>query len=429
MKKGKPSQSVADQAAIKALFPRTYGQPELSFVKGKAALSLKPIKVGVVLSGGQAPGGHNVLSGIFDGLKKINKASKLYGFLGGPSGISDNKYVEITPKLIHAYRNTGGFDIIGSGRTKLESKEQFEACAANLKKLGISALVVVGGDDSNTNAAVLAEYFAAKEHGIRVVGCPKTIDGDLKNEQIETSFGFDTATKVYSELIGNVSRDALSAKKYWHFIKLMGRSASHIGLECALKCQPNVALISEEVAAKKQTLDQVTEQVARSVADRAAQGKNYGIALVPEGLVEFVPEMKSLIAELNDMLAHEEDAFNALTAPSRPRSILWPPSGTKAAGPPSHPCPKRSRASSWPTAIPMAMSRSAASRPRSCSWARWPPSWPSGRRKARPRAPRPSSRHYPISSATKAGPWLPAISTRTTAMPWALPPRPSWRPA
>ena len=313
LKKGKPSQSIADQAAIKALFPKTYGQPEVSFAKGKGSLSVKPMKIGVVLSGGQAPGGHNVLSGLFDGLKKLNKKNQLYGFLGGPSGISDNKVVEITQKLIDAYRNTGGFDIIGSGRTKLETEEQFKACEKNMKSLGISALVVVGGDDSNTNAAVLAEYFAAKNSGIRVVGAPKTIDGDLKNEQIETSFGFDTATKVYSELIGNVSRDCLSAKKYWHFIKLMGRSASHIGLECALKTHPNVCLISEEVAAKKQTLDQVTEQIAASVASRAAAGKNYGIVLIPEGLVEFIPEIKSLIAELNDLLAHDEAAFNKLS--------------------------------------------------------------------------------------------------------------------
>jgi pyrophosphate--fructose-6-phosphate 1-phosphotransferase len=312
VKLGKATKSVADQAAIKKLFPHTYGAPEAKFTAGKGSLNLEPIKVGVVLSGGQAPGGHNVVSGLYDGLKALNSKNKLYGFLGGPSGITDNKTLEFTDKIIDAYRNTGGFDIIGSGRTKLESKEQFDACAANMKKLGISALVVIGGDDSNTNAAVLAEYFAANGMGINVIGCPKTIDGDLKNEQIEISFGFDTATKTYSELIGNVQRDCLSAKKYWHFIKLMGRSASHIGLECALKCQPNIALISEEIAAKKQTLVQICDEIATVVVERAAQGKNYGIVLVPEGLVEFVPEMKALIAELNELLSHEEATFSKL---------------------------------------------------------------------------------------------------------------------
>jgi pyrophosphate--fructose-6-phosphate 1-phosphotransferase len=312
VKLGKATKSVADQAAIKKLFTHTYGAPEAKFVAGKGGLNLDPIKVGVVLSGGQAPGGHNVVSGLYDGLKALNSKNKLYGFLGGPSGITDNKTLEFTDKIIDAYRNTGGFDIIGSGRTKLESEEQFNACAANMKKLGITALVVIGGDDSNTNAAVLAEYFAANGMGINVIGCPKTIDGDLKNEQIEISFGFDTATKTYSELIGNVQRDCLSAKKYWHFIKLMGRSASHIGLECALKCQPNIALISEEIAAKKQTLAQIADEIATVVVERAAVGKNYGVVLVPEGLVEFVPEMKALISELNDMLAHEEATFSKL---------------------------------------------------------------------------------------------------------------------
>lgn len=312
VKAGKATKSVADQAKIKALFPHTYGAPEVSFAAGKGGLSLEAVKVGVVLSGGQAPGGHNVISGLYDGLKALNPKSKLIGFLGGPSGITDNKALEFTDKIIDAYRNTGGFDIIGSGRTKLESKEQFDACAANMKKLGITALVVVGGDDSNTNAAVLAEYFAANGMGIRVIGAPKTIDGDLKNERIEVSFGFDTATKTYAELIGNVQRDCLSAKKYWHFIKLMGRSASHIALECALKCQPNLALISEEVAAKKQTLAQIADEIATVVMERAALGKHYGVVLVPEGLVEFVPEMKALIAELNDLLAHEEATFGGL---------------------------------------------------------------------------------------------------------------------
>jgi pyrophosphate--fructose-6-phosphate 1-phosphotransferase len=332
LKKGKASQSVADQAAIQALFPRTYGQAEVSFAKGKAkgSLSLKPMTVGVVLSGGQAPGGHNVISGLFDGLKKLNKKNRLFGFLGGPAGIAEGKAVEITAKLVDAYRNTGGFDIIGSGRTKLESEEQFQACEKNMKAMGVSALVVIGGDDSNTNAAVLAEYFSAKDGGIRVIGAPKTIDGDLKNAQIETSFGFDTATKVYAELIGNVSRDCLSAKKYWHFIKLMGRSASHIGLECALKTQPNICLVSEEIAAKEQTLEQVTEQIAASVASRAAQGKNYGIVLIPEGLVEFIPEIKSLISELNDMLAHEEAAFGKLSTPSEKIEFVRSRLGTTA---------------------------------------------------------------------------------------------------
>jgi len=311
-KKGKPSRSVADQAAIKALFPHTYGQPEVAFAEGKSGLNQEPIKVGVVLSGGQAPGGHNVVSGIFDGLQALNPKNKLIGFLGGPGGIVDNKTLELSTKVVDAYRNTGGFDIIGSGRTKLETKEQFDACAANMKKLGISSLVVVGGDDSNTNAAVLAEYFATNGFGINVIGVPKTIDGDLKNGAIEISFGFDTATKTYSELIGNVERDCLSAKKYWHFIKLMGRSASHIALECGLKTQPNITLVSEEVEAKKQTLAQITEEIAMVVAERAAQGKNYGIILIPEGLVEFIPEIKALIAEVNELLSHEEKTFNSL---------------------------------------------------------------------------------------------------------------------
>ena len=312
LKSGKPTKSVADQAAIKRLFPHTYGQAEVSFIEGKGTLRSEPMKVGVVLSGGQAPGGHNVISGLFDALQALNPKNKLIGFLGGPSGITDNRHIELTAKVVDAYRNTGGFDIIGSGRTKLESADQFDACARNLKALGISTLVVVGGDDSNTNAAVLAEYFKAKGSGITVTGAPKTIDGDLKNAAIEISFGFDTATKTYGELIGNVERDCLSAKKYWHFIKLMGRSASHIALECALKTQPNIALISEEVAARKQTLAQIADEITQVVVERAAAGRNYGVALVPEGLVEFVPEIKALIAELNDLVAHEAATFNAL---------------------------------------------------------------------------------------------------------------------
>jgi pyrophosphate--fructose-6-phosphate 1-phosphotransferase len=312
LKTGKPTKSAADQAAIKKLFPQTYGQGEAKFAEGKGSLKLDPIKVGVVLSGGQAPGGHNVLAGLFDALQALNPKNKLIGYLGGPSGILDDKILELDAKRVDAYRNTGGFDIIGSGRTKLETREQFDACAKNLKARGISALVVVGGDDSNTNAAVLAEYFASNGMGLQVIGCPKTIDGDLKTKEIEISFGFDTATKTYGELIGNVERDCLSAKKYWHFIKLMGRSASHIALECALRTQPNVALISEEVAARKLTLTQIAEEMALTVVERAARGKHYGVALVPEGLVEFVPEIKALIHELNELVAHEAETFNAL---------------------------------------------------------------------------------------------------------------------
>jgi pyrophosphate--fructose-6-phosphate 1-phosphotransferase len=303
IKKGKPTKSIADQSAIQQLFPRTYGQSEVTFVPGKGLKCAKPIQVALVLSGGQAPGGHNVVAGLYDGLKKLNKKNRLFGYLGGPSGLLENKRVEITDKLLASYRNTGGFDIIGSGRTKLESAEHIETVAKNLKAAKVNALVIVGGDDSNTNAAMLAEFFADRGDDICVVGCPKTIDGDLKNQQIEVSFGFDTATKVYAELTGNVERDCLSAKKYWHFIKVMGRSASHIGLEVALKCRPNVCVISEEVAANKWTLAQVTEQIAQIVADRATQKKNYGVALIPEGLLEFIPEMKKLIGVLNDDLA------------------------------------------------------------------------------------------------------------------------------
>lgn len=305
---GKATKSISDQTAIQKLFSNTYGQPEVSFAAGKAPASMKrALKVAMVLSGGQAPGGHNVAAGLFDGLQKLNSKNRLIGYLGGPSGLVENKKMEITGKLLEEYRNTGGFDIIGSGRTKLETPEQFEAVVNNLLKEGISALVVVGGDDSNTNAAVLAEYFKAKDYPIRVIGCPKTIDGDLKNEQIEVSFGFDTATKVYAELAGNVGRDCFSAKKYWHFIKVMGRSASHIALEVALKAHPNICLISEEVAAHQWTLAEITEQVAKVVAERAAKKMNYGVALVPEGLLEFIPEMKKLIGELNDLLAHNAE--------------------------------------------------------------------------------------------------------------------------
>ena len=300
---GNPTQSVADQEEIQKLFPNTYGLPEIRFEKSSAHLTGKAFNVGVILSGGQAPGGHNVICGLFDGIKKINKESRLYGFLMGPGGLVDHNYKELTADIIDEYRNTGGFDIIGSGRTKLEKQEQFDKGLEILKQLEISALVIIGGDDSNTNAAVLAEYYKSINAGVQVIGCPKTIDGDLKNEVIEASFGFDTATKVYSELIGNIQRDCFSAKKYWHFIKLMGRSASHIALECALQTQPNICIVSEEVEAKNQTLQDVVNYIADIVAKRAEQGHNFGTVLIPEGLIEFIPAMKNLIAELNDLLA------------------------------------------------------------------------------------------------------------------------------
>jgi len=287
------------------MFPNTYGMPVITFKSGEAK-PLQPFNVGIILSGGQAPGGHNVISGLYDGVKSLNPNSKLYGFLMGPGGLVDHKYVEFTDEFIDAYRNTGGFDIIGSGRTKLEEESQFESGIQILRKLDIKALVIIGGDDSNTNACVLAEYYAAKNYGVQVIGCPKTIDGDLKNEQIETSFGFDTACKTYSELIGNIQRDCNSARKYWHFIKLMGRSASHIALECALQTQPNACLISEEVEQKAMSLDDVVTYIAQIVADRAADGNNFGTVLIPEGLIEFIPAIKKLIAELNDVLASPE---------------------------------------------------------------------------------------------------------------------------
>jgi len=300
---GEATQSVADQEAIKELFPNTYGMPLIQFVTTEEATQYPAMNVGVILSGGQAPGGHNVISGLFDGIKTLNKDSKLYGFILGPGGLVDHNYMELTSDIIDEYRNTGGFDIIGSGRTKLETTEQFEKGYEILKELDIKALVIIGGDDSNTNACVLAEYYAAKKYGVQVIGCPKTIDGDLKNEMIETSFGFDTACKVYSEVIGNIQRDCNSARKYWHFIKLMGRSASHIALECALQTQPNVCIVSEEVEAKNMSLDDVVTYIAQIVANRAAQGNNFGTVLIPEGLIEFIPAMKRLIAELNDFLA------------------------------------------------------------------------------------------------------------------------------
>ena len=313
VKEGEATQSVADQDKIKALFPNTYGKNEITFEKGQNTSAAKKQVVGVILSGGQAPGGHNVICGLYDALKATNPENVLYGFKGGPSGLIEDKYVIFDDAYINEYRNTGGFDIIGSGRTKLETEEQFEVASEVCKKHGITAIVIIGGDDSNTNAAVLAEYFAAHNTGVQVIGCPKTIDGDLKNEDIEISFGFDTATKTYSELIGNIERDCNSAKKYWHFIKVMGRSASHVALECALETQPNICLISEEVAEKKMSLSEIADYIADSVADRAANGMNFGVAIIPEGVVEFVPEFSVLIQEINELLAGSKaDEFNAL---------------------------------------------------------------------------------------------------------------------
>ena len=320
VKEGEATQSVADQEAIKALFPNTYGMPLIQFVEGEPA-EFPAINVGVILSGGQAPGGHNVISGLFDGIKKLNADSKLYGFILGPGGLVDHNYKELTAEIIDEYRNTGGFDIIGSGRTKLEKEEQFEKGYEIIKELGIKALVIIGGDDSNTNACVLAEYYAAKNYGVQVIGCPKTIDGDLKNEMIETSFGFDTACKTYAEVIGNIQRDCNSARKYWHFIKLMGRSASHIALECALQVQPNICIVSEEVEAKEMSLDDVVTYIAQVIADRAAEGNNFGTVLIPEGLIEFIPAMKRLIAELNDFLAHNGEEF-AMVKKSQQREYI-----------------------------------------------------------------------------------------------------------
>ena len=303
---GEATQSVADQEEVQELFPNTYGMPYIKFEPKEGEMNTAQMNVGVILSGGQAPGGHNVISGLFDGIKKLNPENKLYGFILGPGGLVEHNYMELTAEIIDEYRNTGGFDIIGSGRTKLEKKDQFDKGLEILQALDIKALVIIGGDDSNTNACVLAEYYAAKNYGVQVIGFPKTIDGDLKNDQIETSFGFDTACKTYAEVIGNIQRDANSARKYWHFIKLMGRSASHIALECALQCQPNVCIISEEVEEKNQTLDDVVTYIASAVAKRAAAGNNFGTVLIPEGLIEFIPAFKALIAELNDLLATEE---------------------------------------------------------------------------------------------------------------------------
>ncbi|WP_428073591.1 diphosphate--fructose-6-phosphate 1-phosphotransferase [Candidatus Avelusimicrobium luingense] len=322
-KLGKPTKSVADQATVKKIFPNTYGLPAITFVKGNnAALCKKAVRVGVVLSGGQAPGGHNVIGGLLDGLKKANSKNKLFGFLGGPSGIVDNKFIEITPALMQEYRNTGGFDLIQSGRTKIETDEQLAAAKNNLLKNKLDALVVVGGDDSNTNACVIAEYLKQKGVDISVIGVPKTIDGDLKNEHIETSFGFDTATKIYAELVGNIERDMNSARKYWHFVRLMGRSASHITLEVALKTHPNAVLVGEEVLAKKMTLGQVVKNLVDLIVKRAKAGKNYGIVLVPEGLIEFIPEMKELISALNDSLADNEAALTKLSTTAQKKEFI-----------------------------------------------------------------------------------------------------------
>ena len=320
---GEATQSVADQEEIKKLFPNTYGLPELTFEKRTTPASNKPVNVGVILSGGQAPGGHNVISGLFDGIKKIHRDSRLYGFLMGPDGLIKHNYVELTADIIDEYRNTGGFDIIGSGRTKLEKEEDFESGLVILRQLGITALVIIGGDDSNTNAAILAEYYKAKNAGVQVIGCPKTIDGDLKNEYIETSFGFDTATKVYSEVIGNIQRDCNSAKKYYHFIKLMGRSASHIALECALQVQPNICIISEEVEAKGMSLPDIVNYIADIVVRRAEAGKNFGTVLIPEGLIEFVPAIKALISQLNDLLAEDSETGKEFAQVAAEKQVEW----------------------------------------------------------------------------------------------------------
>ena len=318
---GAPTKSVDNQEEIKKLFPNTYGMPLIEFIPGEEANN-KKINIGVILSGGQAPGGHNVISGLFDAVKKLNSENRLYGFLMGPGGLVDHNYIEITADFIDQYRNTGGFDMIGSGRTKLEKEDQFEKGLQIIRELNISAVVIIGGDDSNTNACVLAEYYAAKKYGVQVIGCPKTIDGDLKNDQIETSFGFDTATKTYSELIGNIERDCNSARKYWHFVKLMGRSASHIALECALQTQPNICLISEEIEAKDMTLNEVVENIAEAVAYRAAQGNNFGVVLIPEGLIEFIPAIGRLIQELNDLLAAHGTDYKDLDKEAQRKYIL-----------------------------------------------------------------------------------------------------------
>lgn len=312
MQKGEPTVSIANEAELKPLFPHIYGKPVIHFVKGRAEIDKKPLRIAAILSGGQAPGGHNVIAGLYDGLKRANKDSRLFGFLGGPEGLISGASIEITEELIDKYRNTGGFDLIGSGRTKIETPEQITAAAVTVKKMALNAVVIIGGDDSNTNAAVLAEYFLQEGIATQIIGVPKTIDGDLKYDMVETSFGFDTATKIYANLIGNIARDANSAKKYWHFIKLMGRFASHITLECALRTQPNVCLIAEEVAEKQMTLKQISEIIADAVVKRAERKENFGVVLIPEGVIEFIPEVRQLIKELNAAMAQHTDEFNAL---------------------------------------------------------------------------------------------------------------------
>ena len=319
--KGKLTSSVSDADELKNIFPNTFGLPLINFVVGKKQNS-EPINVAVILSGGQAPGGHNVIAGIFDSLKKLNNKSKLFGFLGGPSGLIDNEYIEMSENLINEFRNTGGFDIIGSGRTKLEKEEQFEEVLVNLKKLNISALVIIGGDDSNTNAGILAEYYEKNNSGVQVIGVPKTIDGDLKNDMIEASFGFDTATKVYNELIGNIQRDANSAKKYWHFIKLMGRSASHIALECGLQTHANITIISEEVENKHYSLQDIVEYIANVIVKRSDAGKDFGDVIIPEGLIEFIPDMKKLISSINNLLEANKVEFEKINELEEKRKFV-----------------------------------------------------------------------------------------------------------
>lgn len=324
LKPGKPTESSSDQEILKKIFPNTYGMPIVKFSKGKnTEIAKKSIKVGVVFSGGPASGGHNVIAGLFDALKKTNPKNKLLGFIDGPSGVLENKFIEITSSMVENYRNTGGFDMIGTGRTKIETQEQFEQAKKTLTENGISALVIIGGDDSNTNAGLLAEYFKKEKLNISVIGVPKTIDGDLKNAQIETSFGFDTATKLYSEFVGNIAKDACSSRKYWHFIRLMGRSASHIALEVALKTHPNIVLIGEEVFAKKITLSQIVDQIVDVIIKRAQQQKNFGIVLVPEGLIEFIPEMKELISKLNDVLAENEQQINSFATIEEKKNFIY----------------------------------------------------------------------------------------------------------
>ena len=307
---------------IRAAFPNTFELPAVTFVAGDKAPISAPIRVGVILSGGPAPGGHNVIAGIFDAIKRINPESSVFGFSNGPDGLISNKGKELDAATIECYRNTGGFDIIGSGRTKLESHEDFLKAMETVQARQLTALVVIGGDDSNSNASKLAEFAKAQGSPLCVVGVPKTIDGDLRGEYIETSFGFDTASKVYSDLIGNIQRDAISARKYWHFIKLMGRSASHIALECALQTRATITLISEEVSERGMTLRQIVDQIADTVAFRAANGEKFGTVLIPEGLIEFVPEMGALMSELNELLAHHADAFNALDTLPQKREFV-----------------------------------------------------------------------------------------------------------